>query len=165
MKARSTGSQSRPSATGAERAWRLSKRLAEEVCMTSGKNGQPVVVVTGMGLITSLGAGKTDNWAKLIAGESGVHRITRFANEGPKTPVAGTVDCVPVEPFHRTELGEGMAAIVAEEPIDQAGMGSKGDFPGPLLRAVAPVEIEWLHRDALAVGSSINDAVGYNDLL
>jgi 3-oxoacyl-[acyl-carrier-protein] synthase II len=29
------------------------------------KNGRPVVVVTGIGVITSLGAGKTDNWAKL----------------------------------------------------------------------------------------------------
>ena len=50
--------------------------------MASGKNGRPVVVVTGRGIITSLGAGKADNWAKLTAGESGIHRITRFANEG-----------------------------------------------------------------------------------
>ena len=37
--------------------------------MTSScdKNGRPIVVVTGMGVITSLGAGKTDNWAKLTA--------------------------------------------------------------------------------------------------
>jgi hypothetical protein len=27
--------------------------------------GRPIVVVTGMGVVTSLGAGKTDNWAKL----------------------------------------------------------------------------------------------------
>ena len=32
------------------------------------RNGRPVVVVTGMGVITSLGAGKADNWAKLTAG-------------------------------------------------------------------------------------------------
>ena len=63
------------------------------------KNGRPVVVVTGMGVITSLGAGKADNWAKLTAGESGIRRITRFANEGLKTTIAGTVDFVPVEPF------------------------------------------------------------------
>ena len=59
--------------------------------MASGKNGQPVVVVTGRGIITSLGAGKADNWAKLTAGESGIHRITRFANEGLKTTIAGSV--------------------------------------------------------------------------
>src|SRR5262249_50670227 len=133
--------------------------------MTSGKNGQPLVVVTGMGVITSLGAGRADNWAKLTAGESGIHRITRVANEGLKTTIAGTVDFIPVEPFCSTDLGERMAAIVAEEAIDQAGIGSKADFPGPLFLAVAPVEIEWPHRDALAVGSGTNDAVGYNDLL
>src|SRR5438876_1463211 len=133
--------------------------------MASGNSGQPVVVVTGMGVITSLGAGKADNWAKLTAGESGIHRITRFANEGLKTTIAGTVDFIPVEPFCSTELGERMAAVVAEEAIDQAGIGYKSDFPGPLFLAVAPVEIEWPHRDALAVGSGANDVLGYDDLL
>src|SRR5881628_3095956 len=135
--------------------------------MASGqdRHGRPIVVVTGMGVVTSLGTGKADNWAKLTAGQSGIRRITRFANEGLKTTIAGTVDFIPVEPFCSTELGERMAAIVAEEAIDQAGIGSKGDFPGPLFLAVAPVEIEWPHRDALAVSSGTNDAVGYNDLL
>jgi 3-oxoacyl-[acyl-carrier-protein] synthase II len=129
------------------------------------KNGRPIVVVTGMGVITSLGAGKTDNWAKLTAGESGIRRIRRFANEGLKTTIAGTVDFVPIEPFCSTELGERMAAMVAEEAIAESGLGRKGDFPGPLFLAVAPVEIEWPHRDALAAASGANDTVGYNDLL
>src|SRR6266704_1029250 len=128
------------------------------------KNGRPIVVVTGMGVITSLGAGKADNWAKLTAGESGIRRITRFANEGLKTTIAGTVDFVPVEPFCSTELGERMAAMVAEEAIGEAGLGRKGDFPGPLFLAVAPVEIEWPHREALAAAAGANDAVGYGDL-
>src|SRR6266481_5113764 len=107
--------------------------------MASGKNGQPVVVVTGRGIITSLGAGKADNWAKPTAGESGIHRITRFATEGLKTTIAGTVDFVPVEPFCSTELGERMAAVVAEEALAQADIGAKRDFPGPLFLAVAPI--------------------------
>ena len=130
-----------------------------------GKNGRPVVVVTGMGVITSLGAGKADNWTKLTAGESGIRRIRRFANEGLKTTIAGTVDFVPVEPFCSTELGERMAALVAEEALAQADMGAKGEFPGPLFLAVAPIEIEWPHREALAAGAGANDTVGYDDLL
>src|SRR5438552_13567984 len=121
--------------------------------MASGNSGRPVVVVTGMGVITSLGAGKSDNWAKLAAGESGIRRISRFANESLKTTIAGTVDFVPVEPFCSTELGERMAALVAEEALAQADIGAKGDFPGPLFLAVAPIEIEWPHREALAAGS------------
>jgi 3-oxoacyl-[acyl-carrier-protein] synthase II len=129
------------------------------------KNGRPIVVVTGMGVITSLGAGKADNWARLTAGESGIHRITRFANDGLKTTIAGSVDFIPVEPFCSTDLGERMATMVAEEAIAESGIGRKGDFPGPLFLAVAPVEIEWPHRDVLAAASGANDTVGYDDLL
>jgi 3-oxoacyl-[acyl-carrier-protein] synthase II len=135
--------------------------------MASGhdKNGRPIVVVTGMGVITSLGAGKADNWAKLTAGQSGIRRITRFANEGLKTTIAGTVDFVPVEPFCSTELGERMALIAAEEALAQSGIGNAGDFPGPLFLAVAPIEFEWPHREMLAEASGANDAIKYDDLL
>jgi 3-oxoacyl-[acyl-carrier-protein] synthase II len=129
------------------------------------RNEQPTVVVTGMGILTSLGAGKEDNWAKLVAGTSGIRRISRFPNAGLKTTIAGTVDFVPVEPFCSTELGERMAILAIEEAIAQAGVGSKADFPGPLFLAVAPVELEWPHRDALAAASGADDRIGYDSLL
>ena len=47
--------------------------------------GRPIVVVTGMGVVTSLGQGKEDNWKKLTSGVSGIHRITRFPIDGLKT--------------------------------------------------------------------------------
>jgi 3-oxoacyl-[acyl-carrier-protein] synthase II len=129
------------------------------------KNGRPTVVVTGMGIITSLGAGKAQNWAKLVEGRSGIHRISRFPNEGLRTTIAGTVDFVPVEPFCSTELAERMAVLVAEEAIAESRLGAKGDFPGPLFLAVAPVEMEWPHREALAAAAGANDTVGYDELL
>ena len=39
------------------------------------------------------------------------------------------------------------------EAVAQAGIGAKGDFPGPLFLAVAPVETEWPQRQELAPGS------------
>lgn len=128
------------------------------------KLGRPIVVVTGMGIMTSLGAGKADNWAKLVAGESGIRTISRFAIDGLKTTMAGTVDFVSVDPFSSTGLSERMAEIVTQEALDQAGIGAKGDFPGPLFLAVAPVEVEWPQRRELgrAVGKQDFD---YNDLL
>ena len=39
--------------------------------------GRPLVAVTGMGVVTSLGQGKDDTWAALTAGQSGIHRIER----------------------------------------------------------------------------------------
>ncbi len=110
------------------------------------KFGRPIVVITGMGLVTSLGCGKADNWKKLTAGESGIRTITRFPTEGLKTTMAGTVDFVPVEPFSSTDLSERLADLATEEAIAQAAIGSKGDFPGPLFLAVAPVEVEWPQR-------------------
>jgi 3-oxoacyl-[acyl-carrier-protein] synthase II len=135
--------------------------------MTSTRDqaGRPIVVVTGMGVVTSLGAGKTDNWAKLTAGESGIRAIKRFSTEGIKTTIAGTVDFVPVEPLHAPGLAERLAELAAEEAIEQSNIGTKGDFPGPMFIAVAPVEIEWPQREALAAASGANDKLVYQDLL
>jgi 3-oxoacyl-[acyl-carrier-protein] synthase II len=128
------------------------------------KFGRPIVVVTGMGIVTSLGAGKADNWKKLTAGESGIRTITRFPTDGLKSTMAGTVDFVPVEPFSSTDLSEKLAGIVAEEAIAQAAIGSKGEFPGPLFLAVAPVEVEWPQR--LELGRATGQAdIDYDALL
>ena len=90
------------------------------------KFGRPIVVVTGMGVITSLGAGKTDNWKRLTAGESGIRTVTRFPVDGLKTTMAGTVDFIAVEPFSSVGLSEKMAQMVAEEALDQSGIGRRG---------------------------------------
>lgn len=128
------------------------------------KFGRPIVVVTGMGIVTSLGAGKTDNWAKLTAGESGIRTITRFPIDGLKTTMAGTVDFIAVEPFSSTGLSERLAEMATEEALEQSGLGRKGDFPGPLFLAVAPVEVEWPQRRELgrAVGQQ---ELNYDDML
>src|SRR5690349_6145408 len=99
------------------------------------KFGRPIAVVTGMGIVTSLGAGKADNWAKLVAGESGIKTVTRFPIDGLRTTMAGTVDFVSVDPFTSTSLSERIAEIATDEALAQSGIGSKGDFPGPLFLA------------------------------
>jgi len=126
--------------------------------------GRPIVVVTGMGIVTSLGAGKSDNWTKLTAGESGIRTITRFPTESLKTTMAGTVDFASVEPFTSTGLSERLGEMATEEALAQSGIGSKGDFPGPLFLAVAPVEVEWPQRMELGRAVGKPD-VDYNDLL
>jgi 3-oxoacyl-[acyl-carrier-protein] synthase II len=128
------------------------------------KFGRPIVVVTGMGIMTSLGAGKADNWAKLVAGESGIRTITRFPIDGLKTTMAGTVDFVSVDPYSSTGLSERMAELVTQEALEQSGIGAKGDFPGPLFLAVAPVEVEWPQRRELGRAVGKTD-FNYDDLL
>ncbi len=135
--------------------------------MTSHRDhaGRPIVVVTGLGVVTSLGAGKAENWTKLTAGESGIRSITRFPTEGLKTRIAGTIDFVPLDDMNAPELSQRLAGMAAEEAISQSGIGGRGDFPGPLFLAVPPVEIEWRQREELLKGRSGNEALGYQDLL
>src|SRR6201986_4935215 len=129
------------------------------------KFGRPIVVVTGMGVVTSLGAGKTDNWAKLSAGESGIRTISRFPIDGLKTTMAGTIDFVKVDPFFCSPaLSQRLAEMAAEEAIEQSGVGSKGNFPGSLFLAVAPVELEWPQRRELGQAAGKLE-LDYSDLL
>ena len=134
--------------------------------MAAGKDkmGRPVVVVTGLGVVTSLGAGKTDNWAKLTGGESGINTITRFPTDGLKTRIAGTIDYLPP---HDTAaaLTESIANLAAEEAISQSGLGPTGSFPGPLFLAVPPIEMEWPQRLEIGAKSGANENVTYADML
>src|SRR3979490_576274 len=123
---------------------------------TRDKFGRPIVLVTGMGVVTSLGSGNADNWTKPPAGESGIRTITRFPTDGLKTTMAGTVDFIPVEPFSSTDLSEQPSDVAPREAIAQAAIGSKGNFPGPLFKAVSPVEIEWPQRQELARATGSN---------
>lgn len=129
------------------------------------KAGRPIVVVTGMGVVTANGAGKAENWHHLMAGRSGIRPITRFSTEGLKTRVAGTVDFVKAQPLSAPELAERMAELAVEDAVGQAAIGARGRFPGPLFLAVGPIEIEWPQRQEIADVSGANGAVSYDDLL
>jgi len=122
------------------------------------------VVATGLGVVTSVGAGKSENWTKLSAGRSGIHTISRFCTEHLRTRIAGTVDFLPVEPLSTPSLSERLGAVAGEEAVAQARIGRKGDFPGPLFLGVPPIEIEWPQRRALAQASGTAD-ITYDDLL
>ncbi|AWN44071.1 beta-ketoacyl-ACP synthase [Methylobacterium durans] len=126
--------------------------------------GRPLVAVTGIGLVTSLGQGQAETWAALTAGRSGIHAIARFPTEGLRTTIAGTVDFLDTDPLVAPALSERFAATAAEEAIAQAGIGQPGDFPGALFIAVPPVEMEWPQRRALAEAGAENEAVTYAGL-
>src|SRR3954467_2443342 len=49
------------------------------------------VVVTGIGLVSSLGIGTDANWAALTAGTSGIRSITKFDASHFATQIAGEV--------------------------------------------------------------------------
>lgn len=59
--------------------------------------GRPLVAVTGIGIVTSLGVGKKDNWEALTSGRSGIHPVTRFPTDHLNTSICGTVDFLEFE--------------------------------------------------------------------
>jgi 3-oxoacyl-[acyl-carrier-protein] synthase II len=132
---------------------------------TREKARRPIVAVTGIGLVTALGVGAADNWAKLTAGVSGIRRISRFATDNLKTTIAGTVDQVYNDYMTPAELSQRLAVTVGEEAIAQAAIGSKGRFPGPLCLAPPPLELEWPSRLRMAEMAAANGEISYPDLM
>jgi 3-oxoacyl-[acyl-carrier-protein] synthase II len=128
------------------------------------KAGRPVVAVTGIGVVSSLGVGKTDNWAKLTAGQSGIRSISRFPTESLRTTIAGAVNDVYKDYMSPAEFSERIATLAGEEAIAESGIGGKGRFPGPLFFAAPPLEIEWHYRIAMANEAGLKDDAGYAEL-
>ena len=110
--------------------------------------GRPIVAVTGMGIITSLGQGLDDNWAALTSGTSGIHRITRFPTDLVSTRIAGTVDFIDIPVPNAVERSYAFARETTIEALANAGLS--GDFEGPLFLAAPPIEPEWNARFGLA---------------
>ena len=127
------------------------------------KKGRPLVAVTGMGVVTSLGRGQDENWRRLIAGESGIRHITRFPTEGLRTTIAGTVEGLEPAPKTAARRTMQMAEIAAKEAITQARW-PLADFPGPLFLATPPAEIEWAERRRIYEASDDQTDKGYRRL-
>jgi len=127
--------------------------------------GRPVVAITGIGVVTSLGIGTVDNWSRLSAGQSGIRTITRFPTEGLRSTIAGTVDALRVEPYSAADLATAIAETAGREAIAQAGIGRSGAFPGRLIVATPPSELEWPHLCALHAAGDGATPPGYARLL
>ncbi len=110
--------------------------------------GRPVVAVTGIGIVTSLGIGKADNWAALTSGTSGIHPITRFPVEHLSTRISGMVDFLPSSRKGASALTYELAEKAAHEAVAESGFDLE-DFGGPLFLASPPMELDWHDRFAL----------------
>ncbi|UVK45816.1 beta-ketoacyl-ACP synthase [Mesorhizobium sp. AR07] len=110
--------------------------------------GRPIVAVTGIGVVTSLGIGKADNWAALTSGKSGIHPITRFPVDHLNTRISGTVDFLASSSKGASPLTYELAETAAREAVAESGLDSS-DFGGPLFLASPPVELDWHERFSL----------------
>jgi 3-oxoacyl-[acyl-carrier-protein] synthase II len=126
--------------------------------------GRPLVAVTGMGIVTALGVGLSENWAALTQGRSGIKRIRRFATDGLRTTVAATVDLMDTAAHSCPALAIALATCAAEEARAEAAIGSNDFFPGPLFLATPPAELEWPQRKTLYGAGQSSGLPGYKRL-
>ncbi len=70
------------------------------------------VVLTGVGLVSPLGVGTQANWQALLAGKSGIGRITRFDPSAFPTQIAGQVEGFdPADYIEKKEVKKGDSFI------------------------------------------------------
>lgn len=91
------------------------------------------VVVTGMGAVTALGQGVGPTWAGLVAGRSGVRRISSFDPARLPSQIAAEVlDFDPSAVLDRKEMRRmdryiQFGLVAAREALDQAGLPPRLD--------------------------------------
>ncbi len=112
---------------------------------TTDHLGRPIVAVTGIGVVTSLGQGVEDNWSALTSGRSGIRPITRFPVEHLATTISGMVDFLPSSDKGASALTYELAETSAIEAVAGSGLDA-GNFAGPLFLATPPVELDWHDR-------------------
>ncbi|MEW7006552.1 MULTISPECIES: beta-ketoacyl-ACP synthase [unclassified Lentilitoribacter] len=110
--------------------------------------GRPIVVVTGMGVVTSLGQGVDENWTKLTEGQSGIHPIKRFSTHELSTHICGSIDFINIEEDNIVNRSHKLAETATMEAVADSGIN--GDFNGPLFLAGPPAEPDWQQRFDLA---------------
>jgi len=114
----------------------------------SPTNGQPRVVVTGMGAVTALGLDTQSTWEGMVAGRSGIGPITQFDPSRLTTRIAAEVkgfDCSAVldrKEQRRNDRYVQLALVATREAMDQAGL------PGRL-------EGDLAERTGVIVGTGI----------
>ncbi|MFT8674235.1 MAG: beta-ketoacyl-ACP synthase II [Acetobacter sp.] len=113
----------------------MSNRERAGLLLSAGANsGRRRVVVTGMGIVGPLGLGVENVWSRLIAGESGIGKITQFdpsdlpaqvAGEVPEGPTADgkltLSEWVPVKDQRKMDRFIHMGLVAATEAVEDSG--------------------------------------------
>ena len=105
------------------------------------------VVVTGLGMLTPLGADVAQSWQGLVAGKSGIRTIEHFDVSDYPTRFAGMVPDFDLEPFLSAKEARKMDAFIQYGMV--AGM-----------QALADSGIEITEANAGRIGAAIGSGIG-----
>ncbi|MCA9688454.1 MAG: beta-ketoacyl-ACP synthase II [Nannocystaceae bacterium] len=101
------------------------------------QHGRRRVAITGIGLVTPLGVGVEDNWAKLVTGSSGIGPITQFDSTDFPAKIAGEArDFDPLRWLEKRELRQmdrfiQFAIAGAAMAFEQSGLTGEGEADRP----------------------------------
>ena len=108
---------------------RRERRQAErEARYRAPINGARRVVITGIGAITCLGLNTAETWAAMVAGKSGIGKITQFDASDLPVRIAGEVKGFDVskyiEPkeYRRMARVSQIAVVAAQEAVQDSGI-------------------------------------------
>lgn len=86
------------------------------------------VVVTGLGVVTSLSCQVKDLWERVLKGESGIHELKRFPSEGYKVRFSGDihdwnpVDYVAPKELKRIDRFTQFAIVAGTDAVNDSGL-------------------------------------------
>ena len=95
---------------------------------TADRAGPRRVVVTGLGMLTPLGNDWPSSWEGLIAGRSGIGRVTAFDASGYECPLAGELqdfdeaEVVDSKQLRRLDRSTVLAIAAAREAVTDSGL-------------------------------------------
>ena len=95
---------------------------------TSDARGRPRVVITGLGMLSPLGNTVEESWANMMAGRSGISRITQFDAAELPTRIAGEVknfvarDHMDFKEARRMSRASQLAVAAARMAVADAGL-------------------------------------------
>jgi 3-oxoacyl-[acyl-carrier-protein] synthase II len=117
-----------------------------------------------MGIATSLGLGKEENWRAIAAGQSGIRSITRFDTRGLRTTIGAMIDYCDLGHLPFILRTERIAILALEEALAQSGL-APGALSAPLFVGVPPAEMSWRQRLELALDTGKRTGVTYESLI
>jgi 3-oxoacyl-[acyl-carrier-protein] synthase II len=105
------------------------------------------VVVTGLGVVSPVGIGVQSSWANIVAGKSGITRITKFDPTNFSSQIAGEVKDFDVSQFLPAKEARRMDTFI------QYGLAAA-------IEAVKDSGIEATEENAERIGVSIGSGIG-----
>lgn len=93
------------------------------------------VVITGCGVVSSLGVGKSSFWNSLLAGRSGIGKITQFDSQTFDSQIAGEVKnfippaFISLKDIKKTSRFVQFALSAAEQALEESGLSLEENDP------------------------------------